>query len=247
MIKDKQFYVYKHIYPPDHHSKPNQVFYVGKGHGQRAWSKNRGQNKELKNTLLKYGFLDKDENGKIEVELILCESEKEALQLEVKIIKELKLSGIKLFNKTDGGEGASGYVPTPETIEKLRISHLGKVQSDESNAKRSKKLKGSKKPDGYWEKWSEKRKGHPVTEETKEKIRNTIKTSKAFKDALKCPLRSEAIRRAHTGKIVSLETREKLKIVSTRSAAKRRMKKLIETYLSQDTEYRPRGPYANLA
>jgi hypothetical protein len=62
-----------------------------------------------------------------------------------------------LRNKTNGGEGKSGWVPSQETIEKLRKANLGR--------KHSKKT---------CEKMSKSKMGHSVDEKTKNKIANSL-------------------------------------------------------------------------
>lgn len=84
-----------------------------------------------------------------------------------------------------------------ETKEKLRQSHLGKVQSEETRHKRSEAMRGEKNP-MYGRHHTEEvkrrisecnsgRPGYPVSEETREKIR-----------------------RANLGRVVSQETRDKI-------------------------------------
>lgn len=93
----RQFYVYIHY-------KPNgDPFYVGKGLLSRA-NNFMGRNPHYRNTVLKYG------TDNISVEVFPCKTEKAALQREVELIAQLRAEGFNLTNKTDGGEGTSGYV-----------------------------------------------------------------------------------------------------------------------------------------
>jgi hypothetical protein len=62
-----------------------------------------------------------------------------------------------LRNKTNGGEGKSGWVPSQETRNKLKKANIGKRHTKETCKKMSKS-----------------RIGHPVSEETKNKIANTL-------------------------------------------------------------------------
>jgi hypothetical protein len=55
---------------------------------------------------------------------------------------------------------------------------------EQANAKRSKSHKGKKKSAEHLANWAESRKGHPVSEETREKIRRTLAETRAKKKAL---------------------------------------------------------------
>jgi hypothetical protein len=153
------FYTYAH-YTPD-----GRLFYIGKGQGKRAYKfYNRGVYWD--NVVAKY--------GKPDVQILAnWGSNKEALSHEVLLIACFKELGHKLCNQTDGGEGTTGHKlsdehkakisfsqkgkpgkkPSPETLIKLRESHLGQIawnkgikgvikQSQETIAKRTKKLMG---------------------------------------------------------------------------------------------------------
>jgi hypothetical protein len=62
-----------------------------------------------------------------------------------------------LRNKTNGGEGKSGWVPSQETKNKLKKANIGRRHTKETCKKMSKS-----------------RMGHPVSEETRNKIANTL-------------------------------------------------------------------------
>ena len=102
------------------HAKPDTtdasgIFYVGKGSGKRARKivRNESSNRHYKHTVSKHGA----EN--ILVGVIPCSSEQIAFDLERGLIKCLRRMGVKLTNLTDGGEGSSGCVASPETIKKI--------------------------------------------------------------------------------------------------------------------------------
>jgi hypothetical protein len=105
------FYTYAH-YTPE-----GRLFYIGKGTGYRAYSKYR-KNQHWKNIVAKYG------QPKVEI-LANWSSEEEALNHEVLLIECFRDMGYKLCNKTNGGEGTSGYKYTPEQIETSRLAHRG--------------------------------------------------------------------------------------------------------------------------
>jgi len=120
------------------HNKPDGTpFYIGKGIGRRAYSKNR--NEYWKRIVAKYGY---------EVQILAhWNTEKESLDHEVLLIACMKDMGIELCNLTDGGEGANGYKHKEEHKAKLKgntygastwgMTFKGKKHSAESRAKMS--------------------------------------------------------------------------------------------------------------
>jgi hypothetical protein len=101
----KDFYVYVH-----RRATTGEIFYVGKGHGNRAWETNVGRSKHWKRVVALCGFT---------VELIASGlREGYALKLETSLIA---LHGRRdtghgpLVNFTDGGEGSTGRICKQET------------------------------------------------------------------------------------------------------------------------------------
>lgn len=91
---NNKFYVYVHIRNSD-----GQVFYIGKGSGNRAWDF-YGRNVYWKNVKNKHG---------IRVEILFSSlAEKDAFQLEREVISVFETEGNKLTNLTKGGEGPAG-------------------------------------------------------------------------------------------------------------------------------------------
>lgn len=104
-------------------------------------------------------------------------------------IREYRLKGYNLCNLTDGGEGAKGFIRSPETRAKLSAASKGRRQGAETRAKRSAAMKGKK-----------------VSAETLEKIRRT----KLSWSAERAQEYRERVRASRLGKAHSPQTREKL-------------------------------------
>jgi hypothetical protein len=108
------FYNYLHI-------KPNgDVFYIGKGKGNRAWSKDR-ENTYWWRVVKKYG---------IKVKIIAnWTDENKALNFEKFLIASSKNFNFKLTNLTDGGENPpsqKGKIRSLEMREKMRVHNRNK-------------------------------------------------------------------------------------------------------------------------
>ena len=143
MTKERRFYVYVH------HRPAGDPFYVGKGYGKRHSDRSKGsRTAHYLNVLLKYG----EQN--ILTNIFDCFNEDLAFKLEIELIAYYRQQGYNLVNMTDGGEGASGYVPTKEQREKVSSRQKGKIHSLSTREKLSRKLMG-----------------HSVSEETKHKIK----------------------------------------------------------------------------
>lgn len=121
-IVPKDFYVYVH------RTLSGQVFYVGKGCGQRAWSNSR--NDYWHRVVKKHGLL---------VEIIAPGlQEWYAFELELELIA--KYGRENLCNLTDGGEGASGQIQTEKTKQQRRNSVKDALSSPVVRAKISSAL-----------------------------------------------------------------------------------------------------------
>lgn len=168
------------------------IFYVGKGSKKRANETNRNRrNLHYNNIADKYG------RDNISIGSLECSSELIAFDLEVGLIKCLKRQGIKLANKTNGGEGASGYKMTSEEKEALSKRMTGVVFSDERRARISKALKGNTNGKGKtYTRTDEMRsnisdaqrnrfKHNPMSQETKDKM-SKARIGKTFRK-ITCP------------------------------------------------------------
>lgn len=181
MANKRVFYVYEHW-----RLDRDECFYVGKGKGRRAYNRNE-RNSHWRNIVAKLERI----GSAYEVRLVatgLFEEEAFALEKErVAFWRDI----VDLANKTDGGEGISGFVMPEDTRNRMSQkakgrpgvkSMLGKRHTEETKEKmRAAKL--GKKPNNFGKKCA----GKPPTEEHRRKIAES-----------------------HRGKVLSSEHRAKL-------------------------------------
>jgi hypothetical protein len=187
----KDFYVYTHSLA----GQP--CFYVGKGTEKRVKTIRR-KNKHHTNIVNKYG------RQNIIVRSMLCRSEQHALDLEVKLIAALRNGGVKLVNRTDGGDGMSGYKHSEESKAKMSEAGKCKVFSEEHKANMSESAKGKPKSDEHKAKISVIHKGKVFSEESRAKMSKTH-TGKVLSEEHKAKLSAAA-----TGRVLSEETKAKI-------------------------------------
>lgn len=138
-----KFYVYEH-WRPD----LDICFYVGKGQRRRGY-RFKGRNSAYRKVLA-----DLDAAGMcVEVRLVAGGlAEKEAFRIERERIAFWRAAGIPLTNRTDGGEGFSGFIrpkgiPVSEAArEKVSAARLGIKFTPEHRKKLSLKKIGRKRP-----------------------------------------------------------------------------------------------------
>jgi len=127
------FYVYEHW-----RTDRDECFYVGKGHGSRAYDMRRRNNyhKAIVNKVRKFGFA-------IEVKIVASNLfEEEAYRLEVEQIQFWKSSNIELANLSSGGRGgSSGVKASEEKRKKISESLKGHKVSSEQKKKHSETYK----------------------------------------------------------------------------------------------------------
>ena len=173
-----KFYVYFHINPVK-----NEIFYVGKGKGNRARSKDR--NDDWKKVVEQYGYIiNIIEEGLTEQEALDKES------FYIKKIGRIDLGKGTLVNKTDGYEGFSGVKKTRESIEKTNTFnkgntyHLGHKHTDETKRRLSEiskrqigPNKGKKFSDDHKLKLSLAKSGRKLSDEIKKRMSESQKNS----------------------------------------------------------------------
>ena len=131
--EDHVFYVYKWI-----DLETNEIIYIGKGAGDR-WRETR---KSRRNKYF-YRYISKH---KCKSFIILNNlTEKEAYDLEEKLIIQYKKSGQCFLNFDNGGRrggrspgetnGMWGKTHTPEAIEKIRLANINRTKELNNNAR----------------------------------------------------------------------------------------------------------------
>lgn len=139
-----KFYVYEHWRPDT-----NCCFYVGKGHGDRAFRLNK-RNRHHRHITRKLSELGLS----VEVRIISDRmSEPDALAFEIERIKFWREAQGFLTNITDGGDGVSGLVHSDQSKELMRLKRKAqKVVHSEATRKKIAAAnriahKGKKNPD----------------------------------------------------------------------------------------------------
>lgn len=205
------FYVYQYVRTfASEHGPAGSPYYIGKGHGLRAYKKNP----------IEAIRTPKDKSMIVIIAKDL--SEDEAFFMEKQLIKfhgRINLGTGCLRNRTDGGEGGSGAVRTAEMKAKVSAVHKGLrhtaeaiakmiksrtgskrseetkarmsasfrgrklgPMSEEEKAKRSAALKGRPKPQGFSEKISAANRRRKLSEESKAKISRSLTGKKASEE-----------------------------------------------------------------
>lgn len=155
------FYVYIH-----RKKTTKEVFYVGKGKGNRAYVKSR-RSTYWKNIANKHGYIvEFVENG-------TGLQEWYALELEQNLISfygRKNTSDGSLVNLCDGGDVTTDYKHTQEAKNKITKALIGRQVSSETRRKISLANSGRTHPDELKKQWSEKHKGKIISDETRRKI-----------------------------------------------------------------------------
>jgi len=198
-IIPQDFYVYFH-----RKSTTGSVFYIGKGHGKRAWQLN-GRNSHWKNIVKKHGLtVEIGQDGL---------QEWFAFELECDLIA---LYGRpNLCNLTDGGEGAAGSQWSQENRrnrERLDVKQRhrdgcsrgqkGKVLSDDHKKKLSQVKTGKKLSKIQTEAMSKCRVGVPWSK----KQRDAILKAKSNPEIIKKQI--QATKLANSKRVICLDTNQ---------------------------------------
>ena len=198
-LRMNEFYVYMYL------REDGTPYYVGKGKDKRAFSGSRNLNKPSEDRIVfPYTNLTEEESFQKEIELIAKYGRKDIG------------TGI-LRNLTDGGEGASGAKRTPEQVERLRLSLMGKKRTAEQKLRmkqacqmtperRQKLIEAAKKMSP--ESREARRQGFiNMPEETRTRM-------------------IEKLRQANLGKKASAETKAKMSLASKKSMTPERIEKM---------------------
>jgi hypothetical protein len=157
-----KFYVYEHWRPDK-----DIPFYVGKGSNRRKNVFTRNRNPHYANVVAKLARLGMC----VEVRMVASDlSEKQAFDLEISRIAFWKAAGIDLVNRTDGGEGPSGWKREEWHTIKLLDAIRGRVRSPETREKISQSLKGQPISEERKAKIGAANKGRKITQEHRAKL-----------------------------------------------------------------------------
>lgn len=135
------FYTYLHLRESD-----GRPFYVGKGQGKRAWCFTK-RNPHWQSTARAHG-----------VRVEICAkwaTENEAFEHEKFLIWCFRETGHSLVNKTDGGEGPSGFSHSSATKARLAAAATGRTKSDEVRSKIGAANRGLVRSDEFRKRMSE--------------------------------------------------------------------------------------------
>lgn len=192
-MSDKKHYIYEHWRPDK-----NICFYVGLGHGRRCnvmYSRDP-HHANIQKKLAKNG-------QRVEVRIVVSGlTRDEALTREIERIAYWKALGIKLVNRTDGGDGG-GINPCAATRELMRQRKLGTKHSEEHKAKIA---KGSREALARPEVNARLRAALKKANSTPEA---KARASKHFKNLVRTPEHCAKISNAMTGRKLSPEHAEK--------------------------------------
>lgn len=171
----------------------NECFYVGKGKWRRVFDlhERNDRHRKIVAKVKRLGF-------NIDIRPIsVCMTEEAALSFERGRIAYWRSLGNDLANIEDGGESRSGYVPSPETREKMRLAKLGTKQTPETIRKRVLGMMGHKCYTA----------GKPLSEETKAKLREASRGNQYAKGYKSSAELNEARSRKLKGRQNSLGTK----------------------------------------
>jgi len=180
-ILPQSFYVYAH-----RKASTNEIFYIGKGRGNRAWRKD-GRGTYWYRVVKKHGL-------KIDI-LMDGLQEWAAFEFErdfISLYGRKDMGYGELINLTCGGDGVSGLLTSQETKNKIRQALSGRPRNPQASAMSALSNTGKKRTKEAREKMSKAQKGKAIPDSARQKLRL-----------------------ANLGKRHSQETRLKISIIGT--------------------------------
>lgn len=133
---ERRFYIYAFLRSVDsQHGKKGSPYYIGKGSGKRAWSKNRRIQLPVDRSKIVF----------LRTQL----TEQEAFDWECIYIAHygrIDLGTGILRNQSNGGEGASGMIHSEEARLKISKANKGKIVSMETKEK----IRKQRQKEGRW-------------------------------------------------------------------------------------------------
>lgn len=177
----------------------NVPFYVGKGKGRRA------QNTTMRSVEFKEIYAQ----GGCTVEIVdwfIHEAQAHAYEIELIGRYGRREHGGVLVNKTDGGEGAGGWVPSAAMRAKLSALYRGKAPSAEALAKSRAACTGKPLSEDHRLKIGASQRGKSVSNETRAKISAALR-GRTFDAEWRAKIGA-----ASRGRTPSDETRAKLSL-----------------------------------
>jgi hypothetical protein len=188
-LEDRRHYVYAHS-----KATSGEIFYVGKGHGRRAYNLTN-RSKLHKRIVAVHGC-----------DIFILEGNLTAIEAfarERSLILEAKPIALCIANMTDGGEGQLN--PTAETRFKIGCGNRGKPRTKETREAVSKALKGRRQTPEHIATARTARTYKPHTAETK------LKMSEIKKGKVMSELTRSRMSESRMGRVVTEATREKLR------------------------------------
>ena len=223
-MNDKKYYVYTLTDPIN-----NEIFYVGKGTKNRMYKHEvlvkrhklpNGNNYYLYKIIKE--IINRTSNNKIIYEKVFQNDDSDiCYEYEAKTIKNIGLD--KLTNLCDGGivpilsgikNGMYGKKHSKETKRKMRnkrTTTINMKKSEETKKKIGDWHRGKKISIEQREQISKTLTGRKLSDETKLKIKNSLKNSIKFKEIMENSIRNEKIRQSKIGTKLSDETKEKIR------------------------------------
>jgi len=201
------------VYSLDADGRDHPSYYIGKGLKKRPevhFDDSRLRESSHKNHIIKKALR---ESRTLYIDILYDRLDEEtSLALEMFLINHFGREDLGtgcLANQTNGGDGASGYVPSDATRRLMSISHTGLSHSSASKIKIGEANRQRKWSKASRAKVSAKHSGKVNSDETRCKISASNRGQKRSAEA------KANMSRAQTGRVVSDETRSKIRAART--------------------------------